>query len=217
MRFVPPALDHNPGLRRLMIAATAAVLSACGGGGGGGGNPPPPVHTAPSANAGADQTVEQNGAVTLTGTGTDADGDGLTYSWTQISGPGVTINNGNQATASFTAPSTSAVVTLTFRLTVSDGSLNDTDDIVISVFPDTSAPVVAGSVSYEFVPGSSGGLRYDETEERPVRGATIQVIQASNSAVLAQHVQLIVEGMFLLFNVEQGRRAFAGSLEQVVH
>lgn len=197
MRFGVPVLDDHRGLSRLLIAATAAVLAACGGGGGGGGAAPP-VNQAPSANAGADQNVEQNVAVTLAGSGTDDGGQaGLSFSWSQVSGPSVSITNGNQPTATFTAPATSGFVTLVFRLTVSDGTLTDTDDVVVAVFSDTSAPVVAGSVKYEFVPGSRTGLDYDRIEERPVRGATVQVIQSSNNSVLAEGA-LDDDGVFSL-------------------
>ena len=47
-------------------------------------NPPSPVNQAPTANAGADQTVASGATVNLTGAGsTDPDGDTLTYAWTQ--------------------------------------------------------------------------------------------------------------------------------------
>ena len=70
--------------------------------------------------------------VFLIGSGADPDsGETLTYSWTQIGTPAVTLSNAASATAYFTAPSSAA--TLTFRLTVSDGSLSGTDDVTITV------------------------------------------------------------------------------------
>ena len=88
----------------------------------------------PSANAGADLIVLENDLVTLTGAGNDPDGDTLTYAWTQIGGTPVTLG-GSGATRTFTAPipPTTAGQTLTFRLTVSDGSLTATDDKVVNV------------------------------------------------------------------------------------
>ena len=98
-----------------------------------------PVNRAPTANAGPDQTVNTDATVTLSGSGSDPDtGDTLTYSWTQIGTPTGTISNASSATATFTAPSSAA--SLTFRLTVSDGTLSDTDDITITV----QAPAPAG-------------------------------------------------------------------------
>ena len=70
--------------------------------------------------------------VFLIGSGADPDsGETLTYSWTQVGTPAVTLSNAASATAYFTAPTTSA--TLVFRLTVSDGSLSGADDVTITV------------------------------------------------------------------------------------
>jgi len=81
------------------------------------------INQAPVANAGSAQTVNEGATVTLSGSGTDADGDTLTFAWTQTAGPTVTLSGANSATATFTAPTltTNQSVTLTFRLTVSDG------------------------------------------------------------------------------------------------
>jgi hypothetical protein len=57
--------------------------------------------------------------VTLSGTANDPDGHTpLTYAWTQLSGPAVTLAGTTTATATFTAPDAEA--RLTFRLTVTD-------------------------------------------------------------------------------------------------
>ena len=58
------------------------------------------------------------GTITLNGTGSySPDHDGLNYSWTQVSGPTVTISNANSATATFTAAGSTSYG---FRLTVTD-------------------------------------------------------------------------------------------------
>ena len=90
------------------------------------------ANRAPTANAGSDQTVDTGERVFLIGSGADLDsGETLTYSWTQIGTPAVTLSNASSAVAYFTTPTTSA--TLVFRLTVSDGSLSGTDDVTITV------------------------------------------------------------------------------------
>jgi hypothetical protein len=59
---------------------------------------------APVANAGADQIGVGAGTITLDGSGSyDPEGDALTYQWTQVAGPGVSISGQNTARASFTA------------------------------------------------------------------------------------------------------------------
>jgi hypothetical protein len=90
----------------------------------GGGNLPP------TANAGPDQNVTVGTVVTLAGSGNDPDGgpSPLTFAWTQVSGPSVTIGNANQATATVT-PSTAA--TYVFQLAVSDGAATATDQVTV--------------------------------------------------------------------------------------
>jgi alpha-tubulin suppressor-like RCC1 family protein len=111
-------------------------------------NPAPTSNTAPTVNAGADQTITLPSSATLSGTASD---DGLpnppaalTYTWSHVSGGGtVTFVNGSSlnATASF---STSGTYTL--RLKADDGTLFTTDDIVVVVNP-VAAANVAPTVS----------------------------------------------------------------------
>jgi len=86
----------------------------------------------PVADAGDDRTVPSGSPVTLDGSGSsDPDLDALTYGWTQVSGPAVTLAGAGTATPSFggvTGPAT-----LTFELTVSDGTLTATDTVTIVV------------------------------------------------------------------------------------
>ena len=96
-------------------------------------------NTPPIADAGDDQTVaSEQAGVSLDGSGsTDPDGDPITYSWTQTSGPAVTLSGADTATPSFDAPVGPA--TLEFELEVCDAEpLCDTDSVVVNV----DAPVV---------------------------------------------------------------------------
>ncbi len=80
------------------------------------------VNTAPAANAGANQSVNEGGAVTLNGSGADSDGTIVSYAWTQTAGPVVVLNGASTPTASFTAPATGVGTMLTFKLTVTDNA-----------------------------------------------------------------------------------------------
>lgn len=180
--------------RALSAAVYCLILAACGGGGGGGSAPAPAVNTAPVSNAGADQTAQESSMVQLTGIGTDSDaGDSLTFVWIQTAGTAVTINNANNATASFTAPSLpgGGSEVLTFQLTVTDNAgLSDSDSVTVTVLPAGSVVTISGTMSFEYVPANTAciGLNYTATETRPIRGATVQVVDTSTSAVLGSVV-----------------------------
>lgn len=109
-------------------------------------NPQPASNTAPSVNAGPDQTVTLPSNATLDGTVSD---DGLpnppgavTTTWSKVSGPG-TVTFGN-ASAVDTTASFSVDGTYTLRLTADDSALSASDDVVVTVNPqpagDTTPP-----------------------------------------------------------------------------
>jgi len=93
----------------------------------------------PVANAGPAQNITLPGSAQLAGSATD---DGkpngtLTYSWSEVGGPGpVAFSNAAIAapTATFSAPGV-----YTLRLTVSDSALTGTSDVVIGVNPPSTA------------------------------------------------------------------------------
>ena len=73
---------------------------------------------APVADAGPDQIGVAAGTITLNGSGSfDPEGDPITFQWTQIGGPAVSISGQNTAIATFTAASGQVYA---FRLTVKD-------------------------------------------------------------------------------------------------
>jgi hypothetical protein len=117
-------------------------LVGCGGGGdsdSGGTTPPLPSNIAPTANAGDDQTVDENTLVTLTGSGSDSDGSITSYSWVQTSGEDSAIESGSSAETLISIPSVDSDSTLTFELTVTDndGSTHsDSIDIQVTYIND---------------------------------------------------------------------------------
>ena len=89
----------------------------------------------PIANAGADQTVDGGNEVALDASGSsDPDGDALSFQWTQIAGPAVTLTDATATTPMFTAPVVAADTTLTFQVQVSDGAgaTSDAVDILVN-------------------------------------------------------------------------------------
>jgi uncharacterized protein len=104
--------------------------------------PPPPV-----ANAGPDQSVTHMSTVALDGRASKAGDDtALTYAWTQVAGPEVTLSATNTAVVMFSAPAqqtgnnaqpgAAAPEDLVFSLTVTDRFGNvATDTVTIKVKP----------------------------------------------------------------------------------
>lgn len=111
-----------------------------------------PVNTAPSADAGPDDSVSSGQGYTLDGSGsTDPDfGQVLTYAWTQTSGAPVTFTGATTAGLTFATPILAlgdADVTLEFSLVVADGlaaSAADTVTITVTAPPNALPSANAG-------------------------------------------------------------------------
>jgi uncharacterized cupredoxin-like copper-binding protein len=95
----------------------------------------------PVANAGPDQVGAISGTMTLDGSASyDPDGDPITYQWTQLSGPAVTLATPTAAKTTFTSVSGQAYV---FKLTVTDtGGLSSSATTRVSSGAANSATVV---------------------------------------------------------------------------
>lgn len=128
-------------MRSLAILLVAIAALACGGGdddnatpdaghdanmGGGGQN------REPVAAAGPDRAIFALTDTALDGlASSDPDDDPLNYAWAQTAGPTVELVGADTATPRFAAPASGAE--LTFALTVSDGTLEATDEVVLTV------------------------------------------------------------------------------------
>jgi len=153
---------------------------------------------APTANAGADQTVNEGDTVTLTGLGSsDPEAQGLTYTWVQTSGPAVTLSDPHAAQPTFTAPEgplpsaqpgfaandAPAPAVLQFSLTVSDGTnTSSVDTVTITVDSDDDPPTVNAGPDQRV--GANTIVQLDAKASDPEGGnLTYQWVQVRGPAV----------------------------------
>lgn len=104
---------------------------------------PTPPNAAPSAFAGADQTMTLPDAAKLSGVACDDGfprGNPLAVAWSKVSGPGLAIFTKVNSTATdvaFTLPGDYVL-----RLTASDGDHSVSDEVTITALPANMAPIV---------------------------------------------------------------------------
>ena len=91
------------------------------------------------SDAGPEQTVYVNEIVQLDGE--SSQGDNLSYSWTKLTGPTITLSDSNIAAPTFTAPSTPSI--LSFNLTATSGITTDSDTVRINVIAESNDPPTA--------------------------------------------------------------------------
>lgn len=135
-----------------IVTSACAPPSAPGGGGDGENSGAPgapgrnPADDPPTADAGAEFSVEAGAWAQLEGQGvTRQAGSLLTFSWRQVDGPPVVLDDPASPTPGFIAPILDEEATLTFELVVSDGMRNSAPDRVAVVVH--SAPAGASVVA----------------------------------------------------------------------
>jgi hypothetical protein len=102
------------------------------------------ANQAPVANAGQPMTVTSGTIISLNGTSSfDPDGDSISHHWEQTAGASVTISNPTAASPVFTAPPVQELTILTFQLTVSDGLVDSSASVDMTVIKPNRPPVLS--------------------------------------------------------------------------
>lgn len=119
------------------------------------------------AEAGADQTVDPRAVVFVDGSASSSWVNlPLTYNWSQVSGPAVSMIGADGVRAVFTAPETGAAATVRLLLTVSDGTLTATDSVDIHI-------------------NESAALTADAGEDQTVAARAVVLLDGSGSGTAA--------------------------------
>ena len=129
-------------------------------------------HFRPQAEAGPDQVVTATalpGVVMLDGSASsDPNGAGLTYQWSQLSGPAVSLSAADPARPSFSAPQ---LATYVFQLVVNNGSFSSFADVV-QVTVTNTPPVADAGPSRRYDEGTTAitldGSRSFDPENAPL-------------------------------------------------
>ncbi len=111
----------------------------------------------PVADTGPDQSVDEGALVTLDGSSSsDPDGDALSYTWTQIAGPGVTLDTSDPVHPTFVAPPVPmGGATVTIQLIVDDGEyFSDPAAVNIVIKNVNHAPVALAGDDQTVVEGA---------------------------------------------------------------
>lgn len=107
------------------------------------------VNNDPVADAGVASSLRETLGGQLDGSASaDADGDTLSFLWTQLGGPAVTLSSDTVANPTFTAPNVSVDSVVTFQLRVTDTSGDfSTDTVQFTIF-NNQAPIADAGADF---------------------------------------------------------------------
>ncbi|HPE44380.1 MAG TPA: PKD domain-containing protein [Deltaproteobacteria bacterium] len=138
-------------------------------------------NVAPTASAGSDRTIGAGTQITLHATGSDPNEDTLTYSWTKVSGPGVSLPSLNQQDITFT-PTSSGLYTFSVRC--SDGvNTSAADQVNVTVNAVNTAPTANAGADQDVNKGSVVQLSGSGSSDPDGDPLTYSWTQTSGTAV----------------------------------
>ncbi len=190
-------------LNRVVLLVSFFVIASCGGGGGGGGSEDPytpstPTNSAPTiTNTVFNISVAENQTSAFTISASDSDGDTLTYSLSGTDSALMSVSSSGVVTFNtapdFENPSDSnADNVYEVTATVSDGSLTDSENFMVTVTNDTSDDVTTE--------GFNGTL----VAAGPIQGATVCIEVNSGTCSGAQFTTTTAQDGTFSLTVDSG-------------
>ena len=191
-------------LNRVVLLVSFFVIASCGGGGGGGGGsedpytPPTPTNSAPTiTNTVFNISVAENQTSAFTISASDSDGDTLSYSLSGTDSALMSVSSSGVVTFNtapdFENPSDSnADNVYEVTATVSDGSLTDSENFMVTVTNDTSDDVTTE--------GFNGTL----VAAGPVQGATVCIQVNTGNCTGAQYTTTTAQDGTFSLTVDSG-------------
>ncbi len=164
------------------------------------------------ADAGPDQTVDEDVQVTLDGSQSIGDGDLLTsYEWSQPGGPTVVLDLTDPQRPTFTAPFVGGSTTLTFQLIVGDGTdFSDPDTVDITVASVNDPPIADAGNDSTIKEGATAqldGSNSFDPESDPITfdwdqvpGTSVTLLP-NDAAAQPTFVAPLVAGQILVFKL----------------
>ena len=101
-------------------------------------------NTPPVVDAGADQTVDEGTAVSLSAAASDSNGTVTAIRWVALDAPSLALTGANTANAGFVAPDVDADTVFTLQVTATDNngaSASDTVAVTVQDVPDNQLPL----------------------------------------------------------------------------
>lgn len=167
------------------------------------------VNKAPTIELTRDFEVNESEQAQLMAAISDEDGDSLTYSWQQISGPSVELENTDSLTPSFIAPLVKKDEKVTFKITVSDGELTRSSNISVTIINLNKPPTVWAGNNFTMQSGHTVKINATASDEdddeltfqwQQLSGPQMTLIGA-DSLFLSFNTSVMSDGIELEFEI----------------
>ena len=210
-----------------LIAVAGLAVSACGGGGGGGGGTPPPATdtTAPSLPANLTAGAVTSSSVNLVwSASTDTGGSGL--AGYRIYRDGAATPVATVAATSYTDAGLAAQTTYSYTVRAYDNAGNQSAEagpVTATTSQQAANVTISGAVTFDRPSyTASNRLDFSNLQRLPVRGATVEILRASDQSILAttatdgtdgRYSATVSNTPFIVRVKAQARRAGAGGYD----